>query len=532
MLVFHVDMNFVSLRETYLLGWLQELAQMGYTAILWELEDKVRWETCPECADPEAMSKRSFRRLLERARDLGLENIPLLQTIGHAEYVLKHPRYDAWREDPAFHDCYCVSNAEVRRFLVAWINEYCELFDGLFGVESAGRRQFHLGGDEAYRFASCPSCRRRAEEVGRHGLYAEHVGVLAEGLMRRGITPGIWADMVLADPERIDAVPAGIRFWDWNYWDGVDPPRETRVWGHGRVHADDIDSGLREAVPELLDGERRLVPFHSSWFLGRTGREVIVCGASRSSGDSPFYGRHEAHGPNVVGAARAAQAAGLAGACVTSWAIRVHPWETQLPWIRMAALAWQHPRLEYPDIEDAVARSCFGIGREEFLVLQNGLGATFPFARGRESGIQFDGLKDPVPPPAGYISELLRQWRDDPPRLDELSAEFEESAAALDAAAVALRRLVVRTGAHADLALLDACLRAVHLQTWAARFGKEILSAEEDARATPGLAEAVAATRRYMASWAQEWMTPGYAERVAGLIYTPILDYCRMAAGS
>ncbi len=549
MLVFHVDLNFVSLRESYLCTWLSRLAQMGYTAILWELEDKVRWETCPECVDPEAMSKRAFRRVLERSRDLGLENIPLLQTIGHAEYVLKHPRYHHWREDPAFHDCYCASNPEVRRFLVAWIEEYSELFDGLFGEHSGGRRQFHLGGDEAYRFASCPSCARRADEVGRNGLYAEHVGALSAGLMRRGITPGIWADMVLADPQSIDEVPAGIRIWDWNYWDGVDPPQETRVWSLGRVHADEVDPGLREAVPELLDEERRLVPFHSSRVLKRTGREVVVCGASRSSGDSPFYGRHEAHGPNVVGAVRAAQAAGLAGACVTSWAIRVHPWETQLPWIRMAALAWQHPDLEYSQIEDAAARTCFGVGREEFLVLQNGLGATFPFARGRESGIQFDGLKDPVPAPAGYISELLREWRDDSKRLREPSAEIDESVAALDAAAVVLRRLVVCAGADADRrgavaegtraasptadpALLDACLRTVHLQTWAARFAKEILSNDAGGSVTPGLAEVIAATRGYMACWAQEWMTPDHARRIAGLLYDSILDYCRVSAGS
>lgn len=534
MLVFHVDMNFVSLRESYLFDWLSRLARMGYTAILWELEDKVRWETCPECVDPDAMSKPVFRRLLERSRELGLENIPLLQTIGHAEYVLKHPRYHHWREDPAFHDCYCVSNPEVRRFLLAWIEEYCELFDG--------PRQFHLGGDEAYRFASCPTCARRADEVGRNGLYAEHVAELSRGLTQRGITPGIWADMVLADPKSIDAVPGGVRIWDWNYWDGVDPPRETRVWGHGRVHADEVDPGLREAVPELLDGEGRLVPFHSSRFLKRIGRDVIACGASRSSGDSFFFGRHEAHGPNVVGAVRAAQAAGLTGACVTSWAIRVHPWETQLPWIRMAALAWQRSDLEYPAIEDAAARECFGTGREEFLLLQHGLGATFPFARGRESGIQFDGLKDPVPPPAGYISELLREWRRSSQRLGELSAEVDESAAALDAAAVVLRQLVVRSGADAegtdaagsiaDPALLDACLRALHLQTWAARFATEILSSETGAGVTPVLAEVIGATRRYMASWAREWMTRAYADRIAGLLYDSVLDHCRSPAGS
>ena len=43
--IFHMDMNFMCLREDYLRRWLKNLADMGYNAVLWELEDKVQWET-------------------------------------------------------------------------------------------------------------------------------------------------------------------------------------------------------------------------------------------------------------------------------------------------------------------------------------------------------------------------------------------------------------------------------------------------------------------------------------------------------
>jgi len=104
--IFHIDLNFVSLKEVYLKKWLKKLAAMGYNAILWELENKVAWETCPECVWPEAMSKDTFRKLLGYSKELGLEPIPLLQTVGHGEYVMLHEKYHSFRENPERHDSY------------------------------------------------------------------------------------------------------------------------------------------------------------------------------------------------------------------------------------------------------------------------------------------------------------------------------------------------------------------------------------------------------------------------------------------
>ncbi len=98
LVIFHMNMNYASLREDYIRVWLKKLAEMGYNAILWELEDKVQWETCPECVWPEALSKETFRSILANSRELGLEPIPLLQTAGHAQYVLVQEKYFSDRE--------------------------------------------------------------------------------------------------------------------------------------------------------------------------------------------------------------------------------------------------------------------------------------------------------------------------------------------------------------------------------------------------------------------------------------------------
>ena len=67
LLVLHLDFNTIQMREDAVVDMLREAAGMGYNAVLWEIENKVRWETCPECVDPEAFSKDDFRRILAEA---------------------------------------------------------------------------------------------------------------------------------------------------------------------------------------------------------------------------------------------------------------------------------------------------------------------------------------------------------------------------------------------------------------------------------------------------------------------------------
>ena len=88
-LVFHMDFNTIQMRRELVSKLLKEVAASRYTHVLWEIEDKVRFDTCPEAAHGEAFSKEEFRKILAEAKSLGLKNIPLLQTFGHAEYILK-----------------------------------------------------------------------------------------------------------------------------------------------------------------------------------------------------------------------------------------------------------------------------------------------------------------------------------------------------------------------------------------------------------------------------------------------------------
>ena len=103
---FHIDMNGLLYKKEYLKQWLTKIKADGYDTILWELENGVQWETCPESNDSDALSKKDFKDLLKHTKEIGLESIPLLQTIGHAEYVLKNKVFVKKKMDTNFSNFY------------------------------------------------------------------------------------------------------------------------------------------------------------------------------------------------------------------------------------------------------------------------------------------------------------------------------------------------------------------------------------------------------------------------------------------
>ncbi len=458
--VFHVDMNMVSLKKDYITALLHKLAAMDYNAILWELENKVQWETCPECVDGDALSKADFREILEVSRRLGLEPIPLLQTVGHAEYILIHPPYHKFRENPDRHDCYCTSNPEVRTFVRNLVLEYLDLFGPL--------NHFHLGGDEAYEFGSCPVCKEYCQKHGSNRLYAEYLADIAKPVFERGVRPGIWPDMVLHHPEELDAVSRDFMMWDWNYWGStVDPNHQCAIaWGVAMFQKpEDVPEHIRQTFPDIIkDG--RLNPFHTVDFLKRHGYDVILCSASRSAQDSNHCGRHHIHAPNIYSCTRKAMESSLAGFCVTSWAIRMHPYETQLPWLMLGTVTAALPVPDYQDALDRVSEKLFGQVHRDFFTALNLIGQSFWFNNSRHLGIQWNALKDGTKPPAGFIATIVAQlqedtvqWKNAPDALAKSGREIREGIAMLNGLFDELA-----TANSPGLATVEAWLLAGNLQ--------------------------------------------------------------------
>lgn len=110
-----------------------------------------------------------MRRIQERAAALHIELIPLQQTIGHLEYMLKLPRYHHLREMREFPETplpYSFGPTGFKHYnhideICASSDEACSVVETLLDEVMAAHpasRYVHLGCDEAWNLLSCPDC--------------------------------------------------------------------------------------------------------------------------------------------------------------------------------------------------------------------------------------------------------------------------------------------------------------------------------------------------------------------------------------
>lgn len=425
MIGFHIDMNMAQYRADYLKSWLAKLAQAGYDTILWEVENNIRWETCPECVSPDAFTKGEFRALLDECRSLGMEPIPLFQTIGHAEYVLKHPAFAHLKELPDKIDQYCPRNPDVMPFLHRWIEEYLDLFGPI--------RFFHIGADEAYEIGACPQCRSYAREHSISQLYIDHVNRVIEPLLHKGITPALWADMVLHYPEALDLLSRDFILFDWIY--SVYPGSgKVHVWDEGLFRSEDLPAQTLSRFgpylyPQGDEPGREPEPYYTADYLSAQGFQVVTCPSSSSSRDNVFSPRTWLHVANTMGWFQKGHS--FLGSVLTSWSVHLFPWELQWSSIAVPSFLKQNPHGGLNEYPGWFTREHFGTEDDSFWRAAGLLAKSCLFTHTNSLGFSKDCLPVAGDHVAQTLSDLARQGRLDETlalcrsRLDEYTRGHE-----------------------------------------------------------------------------------------------------------
>ena len=111
-LIVHLDLKGSPPTLSYLRQFLPFVKTLGATGLLIEYED-----TFPYTGDLAVLRSAIFsygpdevRELVKLAHDLGLSVIPLVQTFGHMEFVLKHDNFRSLREEPGNDWSVCPQN--------------------------------------------------------------------------------------------------------------------------------------------------------------------------------------------------------------------------------------------------------------------------------------------------------------------------------------------------------------------------------------------------------------------------------------
>ena len=210
-------------RLDWLLAQLPRYADWGYQQLHLHLEDAVEFPSLPGVARRDAYSYRQFARLVDEATRVGIQVVPIVNLLGHTQYLVKVPelrdlnelRADDGSPFPGGQICPLHPRTmEIAEKLLRDMAPFC----------TAGR--VHVGLDESFQLGRHPLSRAEIARVGLAGHFAAHVRRLHALSRSLGLRMGMWADMLYFLPVAIPLLPTDIIAYEWYYY-GF--PRRPRV---------------------------------------------------------------------------------------------------------------------------------------------------------------------------------------------------------------------------------------------------------------------------------------------------------------
>ena len=142
----HIDVKHHLDRMEYYYRAVDRLAAMKINAVIFELEDKLRYRRQPAVGALNAMSIEEVAALTRYAAERFVEISPLIQGLGHAAFILKHDAYRDLRDDPESDWAFDPLN---ERTYEVQFDLYRDAIEA-----TPGSRYLHIGGDEVETGAS------------------------------------------------------------------------------------------------------------------------------------------------------------------------------------------------------------------------------------------------------------------------------------------------------------------------------------------------------------------------------------------
>ena len=202
-------------------GYLRFAKESGFNTVVLYLEGRVKTKSFPFRKDEESYTPDEMREVVAEAERLGIDLVPVVSVLGHAENFFGYPEMDGLseeREGPgrfpwAKNKCtFCHSLPGTREFLEKYLAEMFEIFPG---------KNFHVGLDESFNTGFCPLCRPKMEKDGLGALYGDVIAWAHGFLAKHGRRMWMWDDFFEYFPERIYDIPRNVVRCNWEYSNDV-----------------------------------------------------------------------------------------------------------------------------------------------------------------------------------------------------------------------------------------------------------------------------------------------------------------------
>jgi hypothetical protein len=185
----HLDVKHHLEKTEYYYTLIDKLARYKVNGIIAELEDKLKFQRQPIVASADALSMKEWKDISEYAAARNIDFSPLIQGLGHASFILKHPEYYALR-DNAESD-WAFNPLDPKTYEVQF-----DLY--LDAIEATPNGKYlHVGGDEVHTTG-------RGSGMSALELQLIWLGKVSEFAKKHNRIPIFWDDMPLKQADVYD----------------------------------------------------------------------------------------------------------------------------------------------------------------------------------------------------------------------------------------------------------------------------------------------------------------------------------------
>ncbi|CAF3090583.1 unnamed protein product [Rotaria sp. Silwood2] len=190
----HFDLKGAAPKISYFEQLFPLLHKWGANGICMEYEDMFPFEgIVSNIRHKQAYTKNDIEKINKLAKDNHLDVMPLLQTYGHLEFLLKLKEFSDLRENPKYPQVITPCVNKTYSILFAMIDQYLNLHPNM--------RLLHIGHDEVYYFLTNSACQEFQRLTGvqtQHDLFAYHLSIITNYIREKNpnISLFVWHDVL------------------------------------------------------------------------------------------------------------------------------------------------------------------------------------------------------------------------------------------------------------------------------------------------------------------------------------------------
>ncbi len=339
----HFDTKHHLDRIEYYYKEIDKLAYYKVNAIIWEIEDKLRYTRRPEIAAPNAISKQEMQAICRYAQERNIEISPLVQGLGHAGFILKH--HWELRENPHSDWEFCPSDPRTYELQF-------DLYQDAIEAMPYGK-YLHIGGDEITAIGIDERCKKTGKSP--FELQMIWLQKVCNYATEQGRIPIFWDDMPLKF--------GGI----WELIQSDKSGRELELAWNTTKLDDAIRLFPKECIYMRWNYQDATKPAHQRLLRWYHEKGLKVMGATAAaSGGSPFLPRNHSMAGYIKGFSQLVADHQLSGILATAWDDgSPHSETVWRGYIAQGEFGWNPSTRNIEAFKQAHAQREYGFGHNE-----------------------------------------------------------------------------------------------------------------------------------------------------------------------